>query len=133
MLEILKVHQTHQGAKTITVSHAIFICSCYHYFDLCLTSTYFITSVFHLLSSVFRSLTYPMIFQTLCLSIFCLPSSVCTLIPHCLFPFSVFCPMFLCSVDEPTASSTLWKHHIPSLQNRLPSPDMHIKTTLYKT
>ena len=35
--------------------------------------------------------------------------------------------------DELTASSTLWKCHIPSLQNRLPSSDRHIKTALYKT
>ena len=35
------------------LSHAIFICSCYHYFDLCLTSTYSITSVFHLPFSYF--------------------------------------------------------------------------------
>ena len=34
--------------------------------------------------------------------------------------------------DEPTISSTLQKRHIPPLQNRLPSPDMHIKTTPYK-
>ena len=37
------------------------------------------------------------------------------------------------SDDELTASSTLWKRHIPSLQNRLPSSDRHIKTAPYKT
>ena len=80
---------THTAATTqkkefgcLLLSCAIFICSCYHYFDLCLTSTYSITSVFHPLSSIL--LLYSMIFQTLCLSIFHLPFSVCTSIPHCL-------------------------------------------------
>ena len=45
-----------EGAVVLAIdmswmSCAIFICSCYHYFDLCLTSRYF--HYFHLLSSIF--------------------------------------------------------------------------------
>ena len=65
--------------KAEILSHAIFICSCYHYFDLCLTSTFHYS---RLRSSIF--LLHPMIFQTLCLSVSCLPFSIHTSIPHLL-------------------------------------------------
>ena len=91
------------------VSRAIFICSCYHYSDHCSTSTYFITSIF-------RFLTYPIIFQTLCLSVFRLLSSIHTSISHCLLPSSVFHPMFLCSISIIIFSPSI-HYFLPSLSD----------------
>ena len=74
-----------------------------------LTSTYFI--YFHL-----PFLTYPLIFQTLCLFVFCPPSSVHTLISHCLFPSLVFHPMFLCSISIIIFPPSV-HYSLPSLSN----------------
>ena len=62
-----------------------FICSCYHYSDLCLTSTYFITSTFCLPSSISylsSDLPNPLPFH--------LPSSV----SHLYFDFSLLISIF---------------------------------------
>ena len=68
------------------LSHAIFICSCYHYSDLCLTSTYFSTSAFCLPSSV--SYLSPNLLDPLP---FCLPSSISCLYFNFPLLTSVFC------------------------------------------
>ena len=100
----------------------IFICSCYHYFDLCLTSTYF--HYFHLLSSIFQ-------FPTLSYDLpnplpFCLLSSILhlyfdssllTSVFHLLsyvplfcfyYYLSTICPSFLAFPFQP------WQLNIPS-------------------
>ena len=84
-----------------TVSHGIFICSCYPYSDLCLTSIYFITSVFYLPSSIFLLILWsseplaflssvfhpPFVLQFL-IAYFWLPSSIlCSFVPFLLLSF----------------------------------------------
>ena len=70
-------------------------------------------------------LLYPIILQTLCLSVFCLPFSICTSIPHlltsvfhitsyvplfCFYHYlSIICPLFLAFPSWP------WQLNIPSL------------------
>ena len=116
----MKVNNSQQWPS---VSHAIFICSCYHYFDLCSISTFSIISIPHSPSAVL--LLYPMIFRTLCLSIFRLPLSVYTSIPHLLtsifcvlshvplfhfyYYLSTICSLFLAFPSQP------WQLIIPSL------------------
>ena len=97
------------------LSCAIFICSCYHLFDLCLTSRYF--HYFCLLSSLFWSSTLsydlpnPLSF---CLSIFH-PLFILWLL-NCFLPYSIFHLMFLCSVSIIIFPPSI-HYFLPSLSN----------------
>ena len=94
-----------------SVSHAIFTCSCSHYLTFVWLQDIFITSIFHLPSSVFWPSTpsYDLP-NTLWFSVFCLPISI-----H-LLPYSIFHLMFLCSISIIIYPPSV-HYSLPSLSN----------------